>query len=395
MARIPNAAGATVRDFVRQSDGKFIMLAPGSNIRDGQQITRINEDGSIDTTFGIGGTITLNWQLVQGRETYYGAVLAIALQNVGGSQRILVAGNSPTLSGKKVITGRLRIARLMPDGSDDNSWGTNGSLQFNLNGAESLAVQSFDQKIVVGTGSTNQVIRLSPTGVLDTAFGSNGVANTTYANRLAIDAAGRILTLGQIDTAPRSAISWSAAVTRLTANGAKDTSFGTNGTVIAGFKIRYIRMSLALDSFGNVIVGTSTGDTDSTTDFAVARFNSSGAPDNSFGNSGVALVDFNGQRDIGMAATSQSDGSIVVVGNTVAIPPGGTTDIALARIDYYGNLDPTFGNGGRVILPHTPGGEGLSAVTASQDSACQCEKIYAAGINSAAKDLLVARFLEL
>jgi uncharacterized delta-60 repeat protein len=395
ISRIADAAASSVGSFVRQADGKLIAIAGSSNIRDGNQLTRLNADGSLDTSFANGGNIRFNWQLTQGRNTYYGAASAFALQEIGGSERILVAGNAPVLSGKKVVTNRMRIVRLMPDGSFDSSWGVNGVLQLNLNGAGSIAVQPADQKIVVATGSNSEVIRLTSTGQVDSSFGTGGITTIpSWITFIKFDVAGRILVVGAIDTAARSAVSFSAAVTRLTANGIKDVSFGTNGTAIAGFKVRYIYMNLSLDSFGNVIVGTSTGDTDSTTDFAVVRFTASGVRDSTFGNNGVKLIDFNSQRDIGFGVSTQSDGKIVIVGNTVAIPPGGTTDMALARLDYYGNLDTNFGNGGRIILPHTAGGEGLNAVMTSTDSLCNCEKIFAAGINAGNDELLVAKFLE-
>jgi len=392
IVRVPDVSTATIRDLVRQSsDGKIIALVPGHNIADGQRITRLNADGTVDTSFGPGGTLTFQWKVVQRNNTYYGSVLGLGVQNVGGTERILIAGDAPLLSGNKVIAKRLRVDRLMLSGSPDPSWGTNGTVLLNLDGAATLIVDPVDQSIVVGTGNTNQLIRLTAAGQLDTSFGSGGVANSTYPVRLHIDAQRRILVAGWVTN--RNGTLSTPTVTRHKPDGKLDTSFGSNGTARVGFNLGTAYVSVSTDSFNHVIFSNSTGTSD-TTDFGVERFTDSGIPDPTFSGDGIATIDFNGQRDLAMASAPQSDGSIVIVGNTAVVGTGNGSDIAVARLDYYGNLDVTFGSGGRIVFPHTPGGESMSTILMVTDPNWTGERFYAAGINSQANQLLVARFLE-
>lgn len=393
LVRVPNA-GDYAGPILRQADGKLLAVATGSHISEGQYVTRLNADGSVDTTFAGDGTLNVLWKLVKGRDTYYGNVAAIGLQNIGGSERILVAGFNPMLSGKKVLTKRLRVDRLMADGSADISWGVNGTLQLNLNGAASLVVQPWDQKIVIGTGSTNQLIRLTASGQLDSSFGSGGVAGSTYPNELHLDGQGRILAAGWVNTAPnQGGIILTPSVTRHHSNGSRDTSFGNNGTVLAGFNTSYGYPDVSTDAFGNVILSSSSGGS-TNTNFAVARFTESGVPDTTFSGDGIATFDFGGNRDIAMGCAPQADGSIVLVGNSVALGSGdGGADPAVVRFDYWGNPDITFGNLGGIVFPHTPGGEAFGSVLIEFDPLCLCEKIYAAGGNSTTNELLVTRMM--
>jgi len=389
-----SGAGGYGGGIIRQADGKLITLVRGGNIADGQTITRLLPDGSVDTDFGGSGTLHYLWKLVQGRETYYGAVWGIAIQQVGGVQRILVAGKAPILSGKKVITDRLRIDCLLPDGSSDPSWGTNGTLQLSLNGARAVAVQFWDQSIVLGTDNNNQLIRLTAGGNLDPTFGSGGGASSVDPVSINFDAQHRILAVGQSVTQNRGATIIRPTLTRHNTNGSLDAAFGSNGTVLGGWDARYISSSVSVDLSGHVIISGSAGPTDATTDFIVERFTNSGLPDSSFSGDGMATVDFNGQRDLGMAAAPQSDGRIVIVGNTAVSGTTNGSDIAMARLDYSGNLDATFGTNGKVIMPHTPLGEAFAAVLMVSDPSWADERFYAAGGNVGARQLLVARFLE-
>jgi uncharacterized delta-60 repeat protein len=88
-----------------------------------------------------------------------------------------------------------------------------------------------------------------------------------------------------------------------------------------------------------------------TYDFVVTRYLAGGALDPSFGDSGVAITDFGGSKDWAYALALQPDGRIVVAGVS---DRSGSQDFALARYDSTGHLDPSFGNGGLVLTPVRP-----------------------------------------
>ena len=66
--------------------------------------------------------------------------------------------------------------------------------------------------------------------------------------------------------------------------------------------------------------------------------------DLSFGSGGKVVTDFNANNDWLSKISVQPDGKIVAVGD---VHPGGK--FALARYNPDGTLDATFGNGGKVI----------------------------------------------
>jgi uncharacterized delta-60 repeat protein len=122
-------------------------------------------------------------------------------------------------------------------------------------------------------------------------------------------------------------------------------------------------------------------------DFTVACYNSNGTLDQTFGNGGVAVTDFSGGTDdIAYALAVQRDNKIVLVGRSGLYP---TFNFALARYTSTGQLDQTFGAGGKVLTPVTSNSNGY-AVT------IQGAKIVLAGAvaNSQSPfDFGVARYL--
>ena len=136
-----------------------------------------------------------------------------------------------------------------------------------------------------------------------------------------------------------------------------DVTFGAGGKVVTDFKAgapdQAIGVTLQPD--GKIIaVGTTamqplfgdpTADT-SMADFAIARYNSDGSLDSTFGNGGKVTTDFFGHHDVAFAVKVQTDDKILVVG--YASHPGFDDDMALARYNSDGTLDSGFGTGGKV-----------------------------------------------
>jgi len=100
---------------------------------------------------------------------------------------------------------------------------------------------------------------------------------------------------------------------------------------------------VAVQPDGKVIVA-STATVGGHESFAVARYNTNGSLDNSFGTAGRATLNIDGGDDEAAAVALQPDGKIVVAGN-------GGGKILLARFNSDGTPDPTFGTGGGVITP--------------------------------------------
>jgi uncharacterized delta-60 repeat protein len=121
------------------------------------------------------------------------------------------------------------------------------------------------------------------------------------------------------------------------ASGSLDPSFGGNGKVAATFGGSDSAMVLQPD--GKVImVGGGA-------DFTVARYNSDGTLDGSFGDAGLAITDIEGGSDRAHAVALQSDGKIVVAGYARV---GNNDDFAVVRYLANGTPDPAFGTLGEV-----------------------------------------------
>jgi len=84
-------------------------------------------------------------------------------------------------------------------------------------------------------------------------------------------------------------------------------------------------------------------------DFVVIRYNINGTLDNNFGTLGIITTDFNGNDDEPYSVVIQGDGKIVVAGLTHIT--GVNLDFAVARYNSGGTLDNTFGTGGKVTTP--------------------------------------------
>ncbi len=173
------------------------------------------------------------------------------------------------------------------------------------------------------------------------------------------------------------------------ADGALDTSFGANGKVVSalGTGADVINASV-LQTDGKIVVGGSSY-TGSKTDFALVRYNSNGSLDTSFGTGGVVTTAIGTGTDVINALTLQSDGKLVAVGNT-------GSDTVIARYTSAGQLDTSFGTGGKVVqnLSGLGAGESLDAVIQQSDG-----KLVAAGfvvtgtVLSATPNAFVVRFL--
>jgi len=191
-------------------------------------------------------------------------------------------------------------------------------------------------------------------GDLDITFGGSGKVTTAFsgfgdqANAVAIQADGKIITAGstRVDNTGLNSL---FALVRYNTDGTLDTTFGTAGKVTTEFgvaaEVEEAR-GIALQSDGKIVVAghRATGRGDS---FALARYNSDGTLDGTFGGGQVstAFLGF----DQAFAVAIQQDGKIVAAGSASDGTVPGTL-VALARYTSDGSLDTSFGTGGRTSV---------------------------------------------
>ena len=129
--------------------------------------------------------------------------------------------------------------------------------------------------------------------------------------------------------------------------GKLDATFGVSGVVTTGFSQNHDRINdMAVQTDTKIVAVGHTYDTASDyATFALARYNADGSLDSTFGNAGKVTTEFTGVwNEEAFAIAIQPDKNIVAAGTS-------SGQIVLARYDEQGNLDSTFGSGGKVVNP--------------------------------------------
>jgi len=297
------------------------------------------------------------------------------------------------------------------DGDLDPTFGTGGMVTTDLNHstdiANAVAVQTDGKLIVVGqtyknndfSGEDFVVTRYNTDGTLDTTFGSGGRVRTDFPGLAAVPSAVVIQADGKIVVAggafPLFTFAGNFQVVRYNSNGSLDRSFGNGGIVTTTFPEGSYAFDVALQPDGKIIAaGTVFVDFNpgemSDTDFALARYNSDGSLDTTFGNGGMVTTDFFGNEDDAFSILIQPDGKIVAVGS--ANDPATFYDFAAARYLSNGTIDTTFGVAGKVSTDF-----GDQNFDRARSAALQADgKIVAAGFaisqNGGVQNFAVARY---
>ena len=216
---------------------------------------------------------------------------------------------------------------------------------------------------------------------LDTSFGSGGKVTTGLnlngaGTKITLQSDGKIVAVG-------GNTGGDFVVARYNSDGSADNSFGTNGIVTTNFGAQDNASDVAIAPDGTIIVAGTTGH-----DFALAAYSSTdGSLVSSFGNSGRVITDV-GPKDSCKAVSIQGDGKIVVAGSTA----GTTLDYALLRYNSDGTLDNTFGTNGIVQTDFGGRDDQANAVAIQADG-----KIIACGTSTVlhaneSADFSVARY---
>jgi uncharacterized delta-60 repeat protein len=247
--------------------------------------------GDLDPTFGMGGRVTTDF--FGHNDSAQSAVIQL-------DGKIVVVGAITNSNG----SGSLALIRYNTDGSLDPTFGAGGEALYPADISPTCAALQPNGDIVVagGSGFRFGLQRYHADGSLDVYFGSAGTVRT--------------IILGFTDVI-------------------SDVSIQPDGKIIA--------VGVALNKFAFP----------QRSDFALARYNSDGSLDPTFGAGGKVTTDFAGLPDMANAVAVQGDGKIVVVGASdvnAFFPPFGlpVNQFSIARYNADGSLDSTFGSGGRV-----------------------------------------------
>jgi len=312
--------------------------------------------GVLDTTFGVGGQVTTDFG-VNPSEPEMGNDMVVQPDG-----KIVLAGRAGTDQFPVGGDGTFGVARYLPNGSLDPSFGTGGLVKTNFVAPPQRAIPravalQVDGKIVVGgtagtidTNAKLAIARYNPDGSLDPTFGTGGKILMNVTNELgdgiralALQPDGKILGVG--------AAGGGNLLIRFNPDGSLDPTFGNGGhaePVIGNSGHLFAMKLLPSGKF----LATGTGFNPATQgDFLLARFNPDGSLDTTFASAGLVTTDLSGLNDLVFAIAVTSTGQILLAGEANAddaLGVSGDTHVALARYSADGTLDTTFGSGGKV-----------------------------------------------
>ena len=303
-------------------------------------------DGEIDSTFSLNGFAVM-------KEYDAPTVLAVQKDNK------IVAGG--------IVNGNYTILlRLKPDGTVDSTFGTNGTFTdftFPYQHPYDVKQQADGKLVVCGYYIENVfsgiiyslITRVNADGTLDKSFGEAGHAieksDFLGAYSMAIQPDGKIVCCADEP--------YSAKLIRYNTNGTLDSSFGTNGIVATNLsKYGDYFKDVEIQADGKIVAaGTAQDDAFNGKQpyIAVARYNTDGSLDESFGIGGKAVINYEDSYTKGTSLVVQPNGKIVVSGKTFIL--GTYYDICVSRLLPDGTLDSSFGFNGKMVTAIENSGE--------------------------------------
>lgn len=207
---------------------------------------------------------------------------------------------------------------------------------------------------------------LMAAGDLDTAFSGGKILHDLLggdevAFAVAVQSDGKLLLAGRADSGSTGN---DFALIRLNSNGTLDTTFGTGGIVTTDMgTMSDAAYAIVVQSDGRIVLAGEAGSGNSA-DFALARYNTNGTLDGTFGSSGRVITDFAGSVDGARGLAIMSDGRIVAAGSALVL---GATHVAVARYSSTGSLDTSFDLDGRVTTGYLLGEQSANCVAVLAD----------------------------
>ena len=291
--------------------------------------------GDLDPSFGVNGMVATD----VGPDV--DSADAIAMQPDG---KILTAG-------EVAYGAAFGLVRYHPNGTPDATFGDAGIVTTDIAplGAYAMALQADGKIVAVGGGRRFALVRYLQDGRVDPTFGGDGVVTTNFnpyydlAYAVAIQADGRIVAAGVSSIESRKYLDdTKVAVARYNTDGSLDTSFGGDGRVTTNFTGTYdAARAVVIQVDGEIVVAGTAGGYRT---FALVRYNPDGTRDSSFGEDGRVTTRFRPRtQTYATAIAVQADGRLVAVGTE---PRG--AGFGLVRYSTDGALDRTFGTDGLV-----------------------------------------------
>lgn len=253
-------------DVVVQPDGKIVVA--GSSYKYGTDdflLVRFNEDGSTDNSFGVDGFVYSDFDETED------VIYSVLLQK---DKKILVSG----YSGYGSVY--FAAARYLENGLLDPTFSIDGKITIESGSradkSYSMAFQSDSSIVLAGNhhaGATDEYMfaRISTFGVLDNTFGTGGILYISTLNAtdiikdVVVQSDDKIVACGSRNN--------EAVFVRVTRNGALDNTFGVDGILmLAEADNTNILNALAITA-DNFVIGAGSANQDDYSDFLLLQIN--------------------------------------------------------------------------------------------------------------------------
>lgn len=378
-------AGRAVHDFTTaanqgeygsalaiQSDGK-LLVASETNVAPARVIvSRHLTSGALDTTFGSGGRVTLD----------FGACAQCPVTSpslaLAGDGTILVGATEAISTVSSLTVTNIVVTRLSTAGAVSTGFGVNGVARVNPEGSSrlhDLSLQGDGRVLLAGaTGTAGLmhwlVLRLTAAGALDSSFtdraaSSPDISAPSVAQRIRMQSDGHIVVVGRTPGGLRGFRYWMQDASLMTfattmhgdfADLAIDSqdrvwllSAGTAGSEVVrlgpafeggtGFLGDSLPQGVAFASIvplasGEAFLAGGRGlvaaqGAGFSTGASILKLDAAGRIDTAFGDAGSLAID----RFLLNRIARQSNGRLVAVGARDATPAEGNTRLALVRVD--------------------------------------------------------------
>lgn len=313
---------------------------------------RFDADGTLDDTFHNDGGVRTGFttSLISGASAWVKGAA------IDANDRIVAAGS---------VEGKIALARYNPDGSLDESFGSDGKVVTDFTSqheemANAVAVDR-EGRIYVGghsrpgpsDGLRFALARYRPNGALDRDFHRDGkIVTNLIASRheggvgLALTPADQVVVAGFAHVGSDGGGRFALAKYNL--DGSLDKTFSSNGinyTNITTSDAEHLH-AVIVDAEDRIIVAGS-APSERGGQFALARYNHLGELDQSFHHNGYVEAEF-------LTASGRSGGSARGIaldqfGRIVVAGFGPDGKVAVARFKTNGDLDASFGSDGKVV----------------------------------------------
>ncbi len=337
-----------IRSILVQDDGQILVAGQlqGNPYPDSIVVVRLNTDGTLDNTFGINGVASASTP-----DPLMAEVHDMAIQTDG---QILTCGTGME-QGSQPCFSMIRFNENGTVDSAFGEHGI-VTTEFTDKWAKATSIHVYDNGAVLLGGNAHPetsdladfaLAKYHQNGIIDSSFGNNGTVLTDFGlyrnDQLTatwVFEDGRILAAGHS--------SGKVGMAKYLSNGTLDTSFGDSGLVVFSDLLNngiFVSDVEVIDN-GNILIGGTTNVGGSSV-FTLFKFHSNGSIDTSYGMSGVERLGWTGTHNLTDLQVFNSEIYAGGIYNDI-------TDryFLLAKLNSDGTYNTSFGTDGLAIGVH-------------------------------------------